>query len=177
MDSLASSEINLKEVLDKCLPDKCETCLSKLSVWKRKTPKAYLLSLGAMKKIEIPVRLCHSCSVAYYPDLYAKGIVFLDNKVMLTVDLLFDLINVLRTGAGMIETITLRIKLLANTAGYSIEEIETDLSNITIKVEKATIALASILIDIEDLDDVTCYYCGACPKIASSGKVFFSFEN
>ena len=168
MDSLVSSEKNLKKALQQ-IPENCDTCLIKLSIWKNKTPKAFLLSLGALKKVDIPVKWCPSCFCAFYPELYSQGIVFLHNKIMLTIDLLMDLINVLKTGASMIETISQRIKLLGCIAGFSTEEMETDLNNTAIKVEKATIALASILIGVDDLDDVCCYLCGACPKIVSSG--------
>ena len=52
----------------------------------------------------------------------------------------------------MIETIENRVKLLGSMAGLKSDEINTNLSNISIKMEKATIALASVLIGVEDLD-------------------------
>ena len=73
----------------------------------------------------------------------------------------------------MIETIQERIRLLGGASG--IEEVEKDISSISIKLEKATIAMATILIGVSDLDDVLCYICGACPKIVSSGKRMFTF--
>ena len=140
------------------IPENCEDCSCKLSIWKHKTPKSYLLSLGAMRKVDIPVQFCPSCSCAYYPELYLHGIIFLHNKLMISVGLLLDLINVLKTGSSMIETIENRVKLLGSMAGLKNDEINTNLSNISIKMEKATIALASVLIGVEDLDLVTCYH-------------------
>ena len=76
----------------------------------------------------------------------------------------------------MIETIDNRVKLLGSMAGLKSDEINTNLSNISIKMEKATIALASVLIGVEDLDLVTCYLCGICPKIVSSGKCNYIWQ-
>ena len=66
-------------------------------------------------------------------------------------------LNVLNEGSGMIETIQLRIRLLGNAAGISTEEISTDITALSIKLEKSAIASGAIIIDERDLDDVTCY--------------------
>ena len=122
-----------------------------------------------MKKVQIPVKWCPKCHRTFYPNLYEKGLqISLHNKLLISVDFLLDLVNVLKTGGALIETIQQRIRLLGAT--NDLEEIETDLSSISIKLEKSTIALASILIRVSDLDDVLCYVCGAAPKIVSSGE-------
>ena len=166
---LFSSELELEEKIPKI----CNSCKVVLEVWKRKTPRSYLISLGGIKKVSIPVKVCPLCRCAFYPDLYANGIIFLHNKDMVSVDLLMDLLNVLKAGGGMIETIQLRIRLLGNAAGITIEEISTDLTASSIKLEKATIAFGAIMITEKDLDEVTCYFCGACPKIVSTGMYKF----
>lgn len=89
---------------------------------------------------------------------------------MVSFDLILDLINILKTGGAMIETIQNRIRLLACASGIAIEEAETDISSISIKLEKSTIAVASIIIPTSDLNKVLCYICGICPKIVTSGK-------
>ena len=123
-----------------------------------------------MKSIQIPVKRCPSCSCAHYPNLYEHGLISLHNKLMVSIDFILDLINVLKTGGAMIETIQHRIRLLGVASGLGVEEVEKDISNICIKLEKSAIAVASILIGVNDLDDVLCYICGNCPKIVSSGK-------
>ena len=92
------------------------------------------------------------------------------NKLMVSFDFILDLINILRTGGAMIETIQNRIRLLGGASGIGIREVETDISSISIKLEKFTIAVANILIGVRDLDEVMCYICGSCPKIVASGK-------
>ena len=165
VSKLFSSEDDLEERI----PKQCDSCRVGLEVWKRKMPRSYLISLGAIKKVKIPVKICPLCHCAFYPDLYKNGVIFLHNKVMLSADFLMDLLNVLKAGSGMIETIQLRIRLLGNAAGISTEEISTDITALSIKLEKSAIAFGAIIIDERDLDDVTCYLCGACPKIVSTG--------
>ena len=153
-----------------CVPSKCDTCSCELEVWKRKLPRSYLITLGTIKKIKIQVKLCPSCRVAFYPDLYDKGLISLHNKLMVSFDFILDLINILRTGGAMIETIQNRIRLLGGASGIGIREVETDISSINIKLEKFAIAVANIFVRVPDLNDVMCYICGACPKIVASGK-------
>ena len=162
---LLSSGDNLEDRI----PQKCDTCHCDLEDWKRKPARSYLISLGAIKKITIPVKRCPKCSCAFYPDIYSKGVICIHNKIMLSADFLLDLINVLKAGGGMIETIQLRLKLLGSAEGWSVEDIEKDITSLSIKLEKAAIAFASVLIGESDLEQVSCYLCGACPKIVSSG--------
>ena len=119
--------------------------------------------------MKIPVKWCPTCSCAFYPNLYDKGLISIHNKVMVSFDFLMDMINVLRTGGPLTETIQQRIRLLGVSCGIGIEEVETDLKNLAIKIEKSTVALACLLISVSDLDDVMCYICGAAPKNVSSG--------
>ena len=122
-----------------------------------------------MKKVQIPVKWCPKCHRAFYPNLYEKGLISLHNKFLISADFLLDLVNTLKTGGALIETIQQRIRLLGATSDIDIEEVETDLSSMSIKLEKSTIALACVLIRVSDLDQVLCYLCGAAPKIVSSG--------
>ena len=163
VDDLYSSGAELESRIQ----EKCDECTSGLELWKRKTPQSYFITLGALKKITIPVKRCPSCHIAYYPDLYSNGLICLHNSLMISVDFLFDMINSIKTGSGMIETIQHRITLMARAGGLSVDDV--DVSNLSIKLEKAAIAFAAVIITEEDLDNVSCYLCGACPKIVSSG--------
>ena len=159
--------------MDKNLPNSCDLCKCDLEVWKRKPPVSYLMTLGGLKKISIPVRRCPSCHCAYYPDLYTKGVICLHNSVMVSVDYLLDMINALKSSSSMIETIQARIRLAAKADGLDVDEI--DVSNLSIKLEKSAIALAAVLIKEVDLDLVCCYLCGVCPKLVSSGMYYIYF--
>ena len=94
--------------LDERIPETCDLCKCALEVWKRKTPACYLITLGGFKKTTFPVKRCPSCRCGYYPDLYSKGLICLHNSVMMSVDFLLDMMNELRAGSSMIETIQLR---------------------------------------------------------------------
>lgn len=91
--------------LDESIPETCDVCKCNLEVWKRKTPACYLITLGGFKKTTFPVKVCPSCRCGYYPDLYSKGLICLHNSVMMSVDFLLDMMNGLRAGSSMIETI------------------------------------------------------------------------
>ena len=65
------SEIN-KMIQDKTLT-KCKSCPdSNLSEWSYKPRKAFLLSIGHMIQIEIPIKICTACKTVYYPGNFTS---------------------------------------------------------------------------------------------------------
>lgn len=162
---------SIEEAIANSVPRVCEDCGQKMILWQFKEPKSYFISLGNIKKVKIPVYTCQDCKCAYYPDLYSKGLIPIHNSLIVSFDLLLDAINSLRLGAPLTETIKYRLKLLGSCSADVVSE-DLDVHNLSIKLEKFTIAFASILVKTKDLDNVTCYLCGCSPKIVSSGMFF-----
>ena len=78
---------------------------------------------------------------AYYPELYENGLVFLHNSLMVSFDLLLDMINALRLGVGLTMFIQHRLELLANCS-TEVKLEDLDVHNLSIKLEQFTIAFA-----------------------------------
>lgn len=72
VDSMISSG-NIEHVLD-CVPSECETCGVKLEDWQRKIPRSYLITLGTIKKIKIPVKGVPVASVLSIPTCLRKDL-------------------------------------------------------------------------------------------------------
>ena len=121
--------------------------------------------MGSMKEISIQVKVCPECDRAYYPSLYHKGIIFVHNKLMITIDLILDLTILMQTGGGFIEAIKKKLQLLGQAEGLNREDIKPDLNSMSLKLEKLTIAVMALMLKDSDMDDVVCYICGNCPKI------------
>ena len=61
-------DINRK-ILEKC-PSVCAVCPNGvLEDWQFKASKAFLISVGHLLQIEIPVKFCRSCKRVYYPGI------------------------------------------------------------------------------------------------------------
>lgn len=84
---------------------------------------------------------------------------------MVTIESILDLSQVLQTGGSFVEAIKKKLVLLGQVEGLCKETLETDLTSNALKLEKAVIAVMSLMIKGSDLDDVVCYICGNCPKI------------
>ena len=124
--------------------------------------------MGHIKEVNICVKTCPKCKRAFYPEFYQNGLIFVHNKFVLTIEAILDILNSLKNGSSLIETIKDKLLLLGQLAGIPNDLIEKDITNNSIKLEKVVIAVANILVTGEDLDDVTCYLCGNCPKIVST---------
>lgn len=140
VDSLMLS-INMEETLAAAAPKFCEDCNQELKIWKFKEPNSYCVTLGKMKETHIPVLYCSKCMCAYYPELYENGLVFLHNSLMVSFDLLLDMINALRLGVGLTMFIQHRLELLANCS-TEVKLEDLDVHNLSIKLEQFTIAFA-----------------------------------
>ena len=57
-------------IIDKKIPQFCQFCKDKLLDWPFKPKKAFLLSMGHMKQIEIKLKICPSCKRVFYPGKY-----------------------------------------------------------------------------------------------------------
>ena len=67
------------ELFKHCKSD-CPRCSDKLSRYTHKTKESFLLSLGDIKKVTIPVKHCDKCNILVYPYLYQFGLIPLHNK-------------------------------------------------------------------------------------------------
>lgn len=166
VDSLLSSPTKLSQVLE-TLPSHCEFCSTALENWSFKNPKSFFLTLGHIKEIKIHVKICKTCQRSYYPDFYQLGLLFIHNKFVVTIEALLDILNSLKNDGSLIATIKDKLLLLGQLEGLS-DELKKDLTNNSLKLEKVVIAVSSILVKGEDLDDVTCWLCGNCPKCVST---------
>jgi hypothetical protein len=70
VDTLCSgSSQDITNELIKLTPTVCQVCPSSfLKDWPFKAKTAYFLSMGHLKEINIPVRMCLKCKRAYYPQ-------------------------------------------------------------------------------------------------------------
>ena len=126
--------------------NKCTICLNtKLKKWPFQHKKSFLLSMGALREIEIDVKTCPNCRIAYYPDLYSKGLFPLHNKLLMSYDLLMDLYNLLVTGSSLVANIEAKFILLGRCNGYDEEHLRTNLSNNAKDIEKMAIATIASL--------------------------------
>ena len=60
-----------------------------------------------------------------------------------------------------------KLILLGQCEGIS-ELLKSNLQNHAKKIERASIALISVIISPEDLNRVICMHCGICPKVVNS---------
>ena len=164
VDSLVVMPDKLEQILH-TIPDKCRYCDHPLHDWSHKGAKSYFLSVGHLKEIKIRVKVCEECRRAFYPEFYENGLLFLHNKFLITIETILDFINVLQTGGSFIEAIKKKISLLGQLEGLDKEVLDKDISNNALKLEKAAIAVMSLIVRDSDWDDVVCYICGKCPKI------------
>ena len=96
--------------------------------------------------------------------MFKRGLFPIHNRFLISVDFLLDYYNTLTVGSSSIETIKKKIKLLGLCEDIS-EHVEKNLVNHASDIEMACIAVTSLLITPQAMDDVTCLVCGACPKI------------
>ena len=164
VNSLVNFPDKLSTILN-TLPHECSYCSHPLSDWKHKHPKSFFLTMGHLKQININIKVCSKCRRAFYPDFYQNGILFIHNKIMVSIETILDQNQIMQTGGGFIEAIKKKIMLLGQLEGIPIEDIESDAVHLAIKMEKIVIGVLSILVKGSDMDDVLCYICGNCPKI------------
>ena len=68
VEKLHSSKADINRVIKAHSVVKCLSCTdSELIEWQFKPKKAFLLSMGHLIKIEIPLKFCTSCKTVYYP--------------------------------------------------------------------------------------------------------------
>ena len=101
--------------------------------------------MGNLKEIKMEIKTCPSCSVAYYPDMYSKGLFPLHNKFLLSYDLLMDVNNLLVTGSSLVENISEKMILLGKCDEVSEEAVRINISNNAKNIEKVSIALLAAL--------------------------------
>ena len=141
---LQAEDIN--EEISKHIPSECPSCPGfKLIDWPYPAKKAFLVSIGAFKEIKVGMKTCPGCRTGYYPNLYSKGLLPLNNKFLLSYDLILDLYNLNATGSSLIEIIEDKFLLLGMCHGYNEESLKTNLSNNAKMIEKVVIATVSTM--------------------------------
>ena len=66
--------------LAKFIPKLCPKCSGRVSRWLHKTKTSFIVSLGNIKKVTIPVKHCLKCNFLLYPELYHVGLLPLHHK-------------------------------------------------------------------------------------------------
>lgn len=163
-DSKDSSE-KLKEY---CFQTKCENCTVDLEAWPNRTKNSFLLSVGELKPISIPLKVCPKCKVIVYPDVIQHGLVPIHSKVLITYSMLMEIADNLPIGGSLIDILSAKITNLGCSEGLSNDFTETNVHNIALMIEQAAMSIISLLIGEKDLNAVICYFCGNCPKHVSS---------
>ena len=137
---------NISEEICEHIPSECHSCPeTKLLDWPYPAKRAFFISMAGFKEIKLDIKTCPTCRVAYYPDLYSRGLFPVHNKFLLSYDFLLDLYNLLVTGSSLIENIEAKFLLLGKCNGYDEEVLKTNLSNNVKNIEKITIATISTL--------------------------------
>ena len=134
----------------------------------------------SLKEIQIQLKVCPKCKRAFYPSFYKNGIIFVHNKFMLTIEAILDLGQILSTGGGFVETVKQKLLLLGHLEGLDTVNLEKNLNNNALALEKMVIATLSIMLKGSDLDSVVCFICGNCPKIVCTDgntKVHITVNN
>ena len=68
VETLHSNKAEINRIIRDRTLSKCSSCTdSNLVEWPFKPKQAFLLSMGHLMKIEIPVKICNSCKTVYYP--------------------------------------------------------------------------------------------------------------
>ena len=71
---------NIEAELAKNIPQVCPRCNGAVVKWKHKTKNSFLVSLGEIQNVVIPVNQCRKCFILLYPQLYNVGLIPLHNK-------------------------------------------------------------------------------------------------
>ena len=71
---------NISEELGKYVPRLCNKCGGKVDRWQHKPKTSFVISLGEIKTVTIPVKQCVNCYILLYPQLFHVGLVPLHNK-------------------------------------------------------------------------------------------------
>ena len=164
VNSLVHNAGKLEAVLN-TVPIQCSYCSHPLDDWNHKSPKSYFISMGHLRQITIKVKVCSKCRRAFYPDFYQQGIIFLHNKLMVSIEAILDQNQVMQTGGGFIEAIKKKICLLGKLEGIPDKVLKSDSVSIALKMEKIVVGVMSLIVKGADMDSVLCYICGIVPKI------------
>ena len=66
--------------LAKFIPKLCPKCSGSVTRWLHKTKNSFIVSLGDIKKVTIPVKHCLECNFLLYPELCHVGLLPLHHK-------------------------------------------------------------------------------------------------
>jgi hypothetical protein len=147
-------------MISQYLPKSCAGChrSDTLVLWPHLAKNPILLSVGHIRRIEIPVLCCTNCSTANYPDMMSCGVFPIHNKCLISIDYILDLkdilisgiyplqysevriqllITVIITGASVIDSIKNKIELLSLM--HELEDMEVNLTNVAISIEQCAI--------------------------------------
>lgn len=143
--SLVQSE-DLSSEINKHVPSTCQFCVNTdLVDWPYQPSRSFFMSMAYLSEIQIHVKTCPLCKIAYYPDLYDKGLFPIHNKFLLSYDLLMDVYNLLVTSSSLVENIAEKIILLGKCNGVSEDILSISQSNNAKNIEKASIAIIAAL--------------------------------
>ena len=81
---------------------------------------------------------------------------------------MIELSNTLYIGGSLVETIKRKISVLGECAGLDTDELDINLNNVASLIERASVAVISLIIRPEDMNNVICYYCGPAPKCVNT---------
>ena len=97
---LYSSDGDINSTIYQQLPKSCAGCRpsNTLDLWPHVARNPILLSVGHIRKIQIPVLHCNNCSTANYPDMMSFGVFPIHNKCLISIDYILELKDVLISG-------------------------------------------------------------------------------
>ena len=95
-----AEDINLK--INDYRSTSCLHCLKSdlLEEWlpPKKVSNAFLITIGFLCQVQIPVMLCTGCGVLNYPKMIQYGVFPLHNKCLVSLDFVMEVKDVLVTG-------------------------------------------------------------------------------
>ena len=100
----ADGDINL--IIYQHLPKSCTGCQMSdaLELWPHLAANPILLSIGHIRRVQIPVLLCSNCRTANYPDMICHGVFPIHNKCLISIDYILDLKGVLVSGIHYLQS-------------------------------------------------------------------------
>ena len=101
-----SDDEDINSVILQFLPKSCTVCemSTTLKLWPHVAKNPILITVGHLKRIQLPILHCTNCSTANYPDMVSFGVFPLHNKCLISIDYILELKDALVSGECILDT-------------------------------------------------------------------------
>ena len=100
-----SDDEDINSVILQFLPKSCTVCemSTTLKLWPHVAKNPILITVGHLKRIQLPILHCTNCSTANYPDMVSFGVFPLHNKCLISIDYILEIKDVLVSGECILD--------------------------------------------------------------------------